>query len=116
MCEAFLGLMKYDFHWNVYSSAYSRIFSYSSDIEEIILKIAEASSAHHIVLSSTSGRGGRVSMSAVRKTVFVIFFFALRLVQSNETRMVQTSPGSSIMAFLSTVLLWGVKPCKSIGF
>lgn len=74
MCKAFLGLMKYDFHWNVYSSAYSRIFSYSSDIEEIILKIAEASSAHHIVLSSTSGRGGRVSMSAVRKTVFVIFF------------------------------------------
>lgn len=37
--------------------------SYSSDVEEVILKIAEASSAHHIVLSSTcstSGRGGRV--------------------------------------------------------
>lgn len=51
--------------------------SYSSDIEEIILKIAEASSTHHIVLSSTSGLGGRVSMSAVRKNVFVIIFFLL---------------------------------------
>lgn len=56
--------------------------SYSSDIEEIILKIAEASSTHHIVLSSTSGLGGRVSMSAVRKNVFVIiifFFFCFTL-------------------------------------
>lgn len=115
MCEAFLGLIKYDFHCNVYTSAYFRIFSYSSDIEEIILKIAEASSAHQIVEFDFRARWSCFDERRTQ-TRFCYFFFALRLVQSNETRMVQTSPGSSIMAFLSTVLLWGVKPCKSIGF